>query len=62
MTDWIKCTDESGGPVFMNLATAVSMHWNEKDKCTLITYLGDGGDAWRVQETPEAILPAARGG
>ncbi len=56
MTDWIKCTDESGRPLYVNLATAMSVFWNENEKCTLIAYPGGDEDVLRVQEAPETIL------
>ena len=58
MTDWVKCTDTNDRPVFLNLAAAMSVLWNEFEKCTIVSYPGGDEDVWRIQERPESILSA----
>ncbi len=58
MTDWVKCTDTGGSPIFVNLATAMGVFWNDKKKYTIVSYPGGGEDVFRVRERPEAILVA----
>ncbi len=58
MTDWVKCTDTSGRPIFVNLATAMSVFWNDNQRSTFISYPGSDEDVLRVREKPESILAA----
>ena len=58
MVIWVRCTEEGGDPVFINLSTAMSVFWNENQKCTFIAYAGSEEDVTRVQERPEAVLAA----
>ena len=57
MTDWVKCTDASGRPIFVNLATAMSVFWNDNQKSTFVGYPGSD-EALRIRERPEFILAA----
>ncbi len=59
MATWVKYTNISGKPVFVNLSTAMSAYRNEDGKQTLIAYPGSDEDVLRVRETPDAILQAA---
>ena len=58
MAGWVKCTNKSGNPLFVNLSTAMNAYWNENEKCTVIAYAGGDEDVLRVQEKPEVILAA----
>ena len=40
----------------MNLENAVSVYWSERDKGTIIAFVGGEKDAVTVQEKPEQIL------
>ncbi len=61
MAGWVKCTDRQGKPVFLNMATAISVFWNDHEECTIIAYPGDDADVLRVREKPEAILKGEAG-
>jgi hypothetical protein len=57
MTNWMKCTAKRGGkPVYVNLENAVSISWSERDKGTIIAFIGGEKDAVTVEEEPEKIL------
>jgi hypothetical protein len=57
MTNWMKCTAKrGGGPVYVNLENAVSISWSERDKGTIIAFIGGEKDAVTVEEKPEKIL------
>jgi hypothetical protein len=57
MTSWLKCTAKRGGEaVYVNLDNAVSVSWSERDKGTVIAFIGGEKDAVMVQEKPEEIL------
>lgn len=60
MATWVRCTHQSGNPLFVNLSTAMSAYWNENEKYTVIAYAGDDDDdnVLHVREKPEAILAA----
>jgi hypothetical protein len=42
--------------VYVNLENAVSVYWSERDKGTIIAFVGGEKDALTVQEKPEQIL------
>jgi hypothetical protein len=42
--------------VYVNLENAVSVYWSERDKGTIIAFVGGEKDAVTVQEKPEQIL------
>jgi hypothetical protein len=53
----MKCTAKRGGkPVYVNLENAVSISWSERDKGTIIAFIGGEKDAVTVEEEPEKIL------
>jgi hypothetical protein len=57
MTNWLKCTAKRGGEsVYVNLDNAVSVYWSERDKGTVIAFIGGEKDAVTVEERPEDIL------
>lgn len=56
MVGWVKCTDKQDKTVFLNMATATSVFWNDHEKCTIVAYPGGEEDVWRVREKPEVIL------
>jgi hypothetical protein len=58
MTDWVQCTDTNGRTIYVNLATAMSVFWNEKEGYSFVAYPGSDDDVLRVKEKPEAILSA----
>jgi hypothetical protein len=54
---WLKCTAKRGGePVYVNLDNAVSVYWSDRDKGTVIAFVGGEKDAVTVEEKPEYIL------
>jgi hypothetical protein len=57
MANWFKCTAKrDGAAVYVNLENAVSVYWSERDKGTIIGFVGGEKDAVIVQEKPEQIL------
>ena len=56
MASWLKCTAKRGAAVYVNLENAVSVYWSERDKGTIIAFVGGEKDAVTVQEKPEQIL------
>ena len=58
MADWIKCTDTSGRPIYVNLTPAMSVFWNDNEGCSIVGYAGGDEDVLRVRERPESILSA----
>ena len=57
MANWLKCTAKrDGAPVYVNLENAVSVYWSERDKGTIIAFVGGEKDAVIVQEKAEQIL------
>ena len=45
-----------GAAVYVNLENAVSVYLSERDKGTIISFVGGEKDAVTVQENPEQIL------
>ena len=60
MADWIKCTDTQGRSIFVNLAPAMSMHWNDHERCNIIAYPGGPDEILRVREKPNEVFGAER--
>jgi hypothetical protein len=57
MKNWLKCTAKRGGEaVYVNLDNAVSVYWSDRDKGTVIAFIGGEKDAVTVEEKPEYIL------
>jgi hypothetical protein len=57
MKSWLKCTAKRGGEaVYVNLDNAVSVYWSDRDKGTVIAFIGGEKDAVTVEEKPEYIL------
>jgi hypothetical protein len=57
MANWLKCTAKrDGASVYVNLENAVSVYWSERDKGTIIAFVGGKKDAVTVQEKAEQIL------
>jgi hypothetical protein len=57
MKNWLKCTAKRGGEaVYVNLDNAVSVYWSERDKGSVIAFIGGEKDAVTVEEKPEYIL------
>ena len=53
----LKCTAKrDGAAVYVNLENAVSVYWSERDKGTIIAFVGGEKDAVTVQEKPEQII------
>jgi hypothetical protein len=60
MTTWIKCTDERGQIIYVNIANAITLLRNEaQHRGTVIAFMG-ASDPVSVRETPEDILNAAK--
>ena len=57
MAGWVRCTDKVRGQVFLNMATAASLFWNEQMKCTVVTFPADE-EPWEIKERPEMLLSA----
>lgn len=61
MGTWIKCSDERGQIIYVNIANAVTFLRNEAlHRGTVINFIG-ASDPISVRETPEDILEAAKG-
>ncbi len=61
MASWMKLTAKRGGEaVYVNLDNAVSVYWSERDKGTVIAFVGGEKDAVTVGEKPEQILSGRR--
>ena len=59
MGAWIKCTEERGQIIYVNIANAITLLRNEaQHRGTVITFMG-ASDSVSVRETPEDILKAA---
>jgi hypothetical protein len=57
MKNWLKCTAKRGGEaVYVNMDNAVSVYWSDRDKGTVIAFIGGEKDAVTVEEKPEYIL------
>jgi hypothetical protein len=57
MASWLTCTAKrGGGTIHVNLENAVSVYWSERDKGTVIAFIGGEKDAVLVEERPEQIL------
>ena len=53
MASWLKCTARrGGGAIHVNLENAVSIYWSERDKGTVIAFIGGEKDAVLVEERP----------
>jgi hypothetical protein len=60
MGTWIKCTDERGQIIYVNIDNAVTILRNEAHhRGTVIAFMG-ASDPIAVRETPEEILKAAK--
>ena len=50
MASWLKCTAKrDGAAVYVNLENAVSVYWSERDKGTIIAFVGGEramGESW----------------
>ena len=52
MASWLKCTAKrDGAAVYVNLENAVSVYWSERDKGTIIAFVGGEKDAVIVQKS-----------
>ena len=57
MASWLKCTARrGGGAIHVNLENAVSVYWSERDKATVIAFIGGEKDAVLVEEKPDQVL------
>jgi hypothetical protein len=56
MANWLKCTAKRGGGVIHVNLDAVSVNWSERDKATVIAFIGGEKDAVLVEENPDQIL------
>ena len=46
MASWLKCTARrGGGAIHVNLENAVSVYWSDRDKATVIAFIGGEKDA-----------------
>ena len=51
MASWLKCTARrGGGAIHVNLENAVSVYWSERDKATVIAFIGGEKHAVFVEE------------
>jgi len=61
MGTWVKCTDERGQVIHVNMDNAITLLRNEaQHRGTVIAFMG-ASDPIAVRETPEDILKAAKG-
>jgi hypothetical protein len=59
---WIKCTDEHGQTIHVNIDNVITLFRDEvRHRGTIIAFVGGATDALTVRETPEEILKAAEG-
>ena len=59
MGTWIKCSDERGQIIYVNIANAITLLRNEDHhRGTVMAFMGTS-DLVSVRETPEDILKAA---
>ena len=61
MSNWIKLTAAKaieGEPVYVNLEHASSVIWNEREKGSVITFIGGPLTNILVHERPDHILKA----
>jgi hypothetical protein len=57
MASWLKCTARrGGGAIHVNLENAVSVSWSERDRATVIAFIGGEKDAVLVEENPDQIM------
>ena len=57
MASWLKCTAKrDGAAVYVNLENAVSVYWSERDKGTIIAFVGGEKDAFTVQKRRASLL------
>lgn len=62
MGTWIKCTDEHGQTIHVNIDNVITIFRDEvRHRGTIIAFVGGATDALTVRETPEEILKAADG-
>jgi hypothetical protein len=54
MTNWVKCTDSKGEPIYVNLALAITIKATKKG--TRVAFLGDDEDYVDVKEPPEKLV------
>ena len=60
METWIKCSDERGQIIYVNIANAITLLRNESHhRGTVIAFIGTS-DHLSVRETPEDILKATQ--
>jgi hypothetical protein len=53
--NWIKCTDMSKQPIYVNIENATSIFWIEQEKVSIIGF-PSGTDSIKVIEKPEIII------
>jgi hypothetical protein len=56
--NWIKCTDTSKQPIYVNIENATSIFWVEQEKASIIGF-PSGTDSIKVIEKPEIIIRGA---
>jgi hypothetical protein len=61
MGTWIKCSDERGQVVYVNIANAITLLRNDALHRGTVISFGGASDPISVRETPEDILKAAEG-
>lgn len=60
MGTWIKCSDERGQTIYVNIANAITLLRNDAlHRGTVINFSG-ASDPISVRETPEDILKTAK--
>ena len=56
MASWLKCTAKrDGAAVYVNLENAVSVYWSQRDKGTIIAFVGGEKDQSQSKK-PEQII------
>ena len=56
--NWIKCTDMSKQPIYVNIENATSIFWVEQEKASIIGF-PSGASSIKVIEKPEIIIRGA---
>jgi len=62
MATWVKCTDEHGKSIYINLDNAITLFRDDdRHRGTIVAFTGDQNNDV-VRETPDQILKLAKGG
>ena len=61
MATWVKCTDENGQSIYINLDNVITLFRDDdRHRGTIVSFMGDQNNDV-VRETPDQILKLAKG-